>query len=284
MRSAASLALIATLLSAAGPAFAAETVTSSPSEQSSIEYVISRGMLTPMSDGQFHPEQAISRIDIVTSVVRDVYASDIRSDCFDRVAPAIPARFTNLFTDVSRTAVRAKELCVGMFVGIVDGRPNGSFGPLGSANLVEAAKIVTKAYGIAPKPGLRLQSGIPWHEPYWYALAKRGAIPESVKSRNAALTRGEFAEILFRLRNERPAQGFKYVPGQLQNEAQEATIASTVVESASVMTDDPFSEVPVPSPAEAPIPTMSAGITLQMHVEERRMLRMGTGEPPTGVL
>jgi hypothetical protein len=199
--------------------------------EAAITYAEEKNILEPMSDGLMHPEMPISRQDIVVSIVRDVYGKDIRQDCFDRISANLPARFTHLFTDVSLTNTSAKELCVGMFVGLVEGQKDGSFAPQAGANLVDAAKIVSKAYGIAPLPSLEVQNNVPWHEPFWFALARKNAIPESVKNRSSMLTRGEFAEILYRLRDERPTQGFRYKPTMVKDIAQENDVAEVVTDS-----------------------------------------------------
>ncbi len=236
-----------------------------PSEMSgtysvAMEYAEDRAILEPLEDGQMHPEMPISRQDLVMSIVRDVYQKDVRKDCFDRISPDLHANFDRLFTDVPLSNAAAEEICVGMFVGVVEGRPDGSFGVQGTANLVDAAKIVTKAYGIAPLPGLRPVSGVPWHEPYWYALAKRNAIPETVKNRSATLTRAEFAEILYRLKDERPAQGFRYTPTLVKNVASANTPTTVATISEPNMSVGALN--------------VSSGLLVQMHVESRRFARL----------
>lgn len=248
------------VVSVCQPAFAAVVPAEiSGSYSVAMEYAENKAILEPMSDGLMHPEMPITRQDLVKSVVRDVYQKDIRTDCFDRISPDLHANFQKLFTDVSITNTAAAEICVGMFVGVVEGRPDGSFGVQGTANLVDIAKIVTKAYGIAPLPGLRQVSGVPWHEPYWYALAKRNAIPETVKNRSAMLTRGEFAEILYRLKDEPPAVGFHYAPTMVKAAPDHVPVTRTVI-------------IAEPK-TSAPTLNLSSGLLLQMHAESRRIVR-----------
>lgn len=191
------------LLTLAEPAMAAWELENPDGMSPAMSYSESIHMLSPMKDGLMHPDMPLSRMDLVSGIVHTVYPNDVSDLCFDHLAPTVPAHFTWLFTDVARDSVHAKEVCVGMMTGMLEGKPDGSLGPWQSANLVETAKMLTKAYGIAPKPALRPVSGIPWHEPYWYALAKRNAIPASVKDRQASLTRGEFAQIVYILQSDR---------------------------------------------------------------------------------
>lgn len=262
----------AVLLGSVSPALAATPTTESSTYQVAMSYVQERGILSPMSDGLMHAELPISRQDVVVSVVRDVYKNDIRPDCFDHISGELPATFSHLFTDVSLSNAQAKEICVGMFVGLVEGQRDGSFMPQASANLVDVAKVVTKAYGIAPLPSLRVQSGIPWHEPFWFALAKRNAIPETVKSRSSMLTRGEFAEILYRIKDERPTQGFRYQPTMVKDLAQ----GSPVTEVAEAQDSFTYPTVSVLNSVvvSTDINQLSSGLRLQMHVEERRIARL----------
>jgi len=269
MKASVTLLTGAYLFSVVSPAFAAVVPLETESYSVALEYVQESGVLEPLADGLMHSEMPISRRDLVTSIIRDVYKNDIRPDCFDRISSNLPASFTNLFTDVSLSNSSAKEICVGMFVGLVEGQPDGSFGATSTANLVDVAKVVTKAYGIAPLPSLRPQSRVPWHEPYWFALAKRNAIPETVKSRDSMLTRGEFAEIIYRLRNERPTQGFRYQPTMVK------TIAQT--ESKTEVTDSftyPTVSVKDSVVVSIDVRNLSSGLRLQMHTEERRIARL----------
>ncbi|MBP7114041.1 MAG: hypothetical protein KBA40_01160 [Candidatus Peribacteraceae bacterium] len=269
MKAAVTLLTGAYLLSSVAPAFAAVVPLETEAYSVALEYAQEQGVLEPLPDGLMHSDMPISRRDLVTSIVRDVYKNDIRPDCFDRISSNLPARFTNLFTDVSLSNSSAKEICVGMFVGLVEGQPDGSFGAQATANLVDVAKVVTKAYGIAPLPNLRPQSRVPWHEPYWFALAKRNAIPETVKSRDSTLTRGEFAEIIYRLRDERPTQGFRYQPTMAKTIAQ-ADSKTEVTDSFSYPTVTVRDSVVV----STDVRNLSSGLLLQMRTEERRLTRL----------
>ncbi len=190
------------------PAFAAVSFDTVDDIDQAINYVESMNILSPMSDGLFHGELPLQRIDLLTGIVRTMYPADVTPACFDEISSSVPSKFTYLFRDIPRSSVKAQEVCVGILAGLVSGTPDGSFNPFGGTNLVDAAKIISKSYGIAPLPSLRIQSGVAWHEPYWFALAKRNAIPQSIKDRNANITRGEFASIMYTLKNVKPDYGF----------------------------------------------------------------------------
>ncbi|MBI3332258.1 hypothetical protein HYZ99_04890 [Candidatus Peregrinibacteria bacterium] len=118
--------------------------------------------------------------------------------------------YTRLARDASITEPFAEDLCIGIFVGVVDWQRDGSFRPHDAITFAEAAKIITKSYDVAPRPSLVPQPHVPWFEPYRYALARRNAIPLTVQRMEHQLTWGELAEILYDLRNERPARGARF--------------------------------------------------------------------------
>lgn len=230
LRSIGALALCISLLSLPMPSDAASVRSGSGSASLSdaVDYVRSRGLLLPMDDNQFHEEKILTRIDLVRAIVQDVYTEDDTSHCFGKISADGSSDFRLLFTDVPLSAPFAPQVCIGMFAGILSGRPDDSFKPMASANLVETAKMITKAYDIAPAPSLRLQPTVPWHEPYWYALAVRKAIPDTVTVRDQPLRRGEFAEILYSIRGERPGvHGPTRPKGQWRAQADPTPIVST---------------------------------------------------------
>ncbi|MDD5056139.1 MAG: S-layer homology domain-containing protein [Candidatus Peribacteraceae bacterium] len=235
--------LSATLLLSLGFTMVSETAFAASGDRSffgvepmsaAMVYVSDRGLLVPQEDGMFHPDRALTRIDLMRAVARDVYAGENRDACFGNIAPSPRTSYSLLFTDVRRTDIFATDVCIGMFTGVLSGRPDGSFRPFASANLAESAKVITKAYGIAPLLGGREDPRVPWHETYWYALASRDAIPDTLRSRDQTLTRGDFAEILYRLRMERPAVGFRYGPTFARVDADTPTVAP---KNAAIMND-----------------------------------------------
>ncbi len=276
MKSAMTALLGIYLLGTVSPAFAAQ-ILQEVSMTPAMHFAEEQNILEPLSDGLLHPEMPLSRRDLVVSVVRQAYKNDIRQDCFDRISPTLPSRFTHLFEDIPVTHSAALEICVGMFVGIVEGKSDGSFYPQEGTKLVEAAKVITKAYGIAPLQSLRPQTGVAWHEPFWYALAKRGAIPETVLQRDSIITRGEFAEMLMRLQDEKPSQGFHYQRTMIQSLGQAHEQDDNV---------DPFlfkQNVRLGTGvSNKTLADMSDSLRLQMHTEQRRMARLVLREQSMG--
>jgi len=245
--------LLAVQLFSVAPSVFAATMTSS--EDIVMEYAITQGILSTEKDGLQHPEAPLSRIDLVRGIVHNVYEKDVSWECFGLIAPKPTTKYTHLFKDIPKTFTYAQEVCVGMLVGIVQGKEDGNFRPYDGATLSEAAKVISKSYGIASDPGLHPELDIRWEEPYWYALARRNVLPSRIRDqRDAVMTRGEFASIMFGLRQEKPKYGARF----------EQTQASTDAVSNLVLA----STISVPMKVSTPAIT-EAGNALQRHAAER---------------
>jgi hypothetical protein len=99
------------------------------------------------------------------------------------------------FADVPSGQWFTPFVCKAKDLGFLNGYSDGTFKPADNISFAEAAKIVSNAFELnvdMPQQG-------PWYAPYVYALAEAGAIPETITSVDLMLTRGEVAEIVYRL-------------------------------------------------------------------------------------
>ena len=67
-------------------------------------------------------------------------------------------------------------------------------------NSAEAAKIVAGAFGL---PVQKSTTG-PWYQPHMDALNSLGALPSSTQDPAHLLTRGEMAELIYRIMQPKP--------------------------------------------------------------------------------
>ena len=77
--------------------------------------------------------------------------------------------------------------------GIIDGYPDGTFRPGDLINFAEASKIIVEGFERS------VGSDDVWYIPYVQELANSAAIPTSIDSYNVDVTRGEMAEMVYRL-------------------------------------------------------------------------------------
>ena len=107
-----------------------------------------------------------------------------------------------LFDDVPENAWFTPYICTAWINGIVNGYPDGRFRPEEGVRFVEAAKMLSLGFGLT---GLELPelgaANVIWYQPYVEFLASQSAIPFSINNLSQNVTRGEVAEMIFRLKN-----------------------------------------------------------------------------------
>lgn len=163
-----------------------------------ITYVKAAGIVEGYADGTFRPDATINRAEFVKILVDAFYPA---TDC--SLEPG-------QFRDVANGQWFAVHVCVAASNRWVQGYPDGTFAAANTINFVEAAKILSTAFntlntfcsGPSPLagPGGCPTDGHPWYEWYVRSLEARGAIPLSIASFDQQITRGEMAEMIYRLR------------------------------------------------------------------------------------
>lgn len=155
------------------------------SNYKAITFVKNEGIVKGYSDGTYKPSQTINRAEFTKIIIGATLSVQESDTCEDR----------DLFSDVSGEDWFATYICAAKTHAIIDGYPDGTFKPSGSVNFAEAAKIVVEAFNI---PVSEEQSTV-WWKPYVFALAQMGGLPPSFSDPNQKLTRGDMAEIIYRV-------------------------------------------------------------------------------------
>lgn len=145
-----------------------------------ISYLQTEKIVEGYPDGTFHPDAPINRAEF-TKIITEAYYKG-------------QARGFNCFTDVG-TEWFAKYVCFDKVLNIIAGYPDGSFRPANNINFAEIAKILVKIKGITVLP-----DAVTWYKPYVEKLAELKAVPTSIMSFGQKVTRGEMAEMVYRLR------------------------------------------------------------------------------------
>ncbi|MDO8468532.1 MAG: beta-propeller domain-containing protein [Candidatus Peribacter sp.] len=154
-----------------------------------IEALKTSGVIEGYSDGTFKPSQTVTRAECLKIILASRGTAVTGSNCFPDV----------------RDEWFAPYVCGAKAEGIVGGYPDGRFKPEQTISFVEAAKILSLAYG------QQVQSGGEWYVGYARALESSKAIPPSVEGLTTAVTRGEMAEMMWRLTEgvtDQPTQAF----------------------------------------------------------------------------
>lgn len=165
-------------------------VGSSNPHKTAIEYLQSHNILEGYSDGTFRPDFEVNRAELVKIVVAgqgiDPSASTYK-DCFSDVG-------TEWF---------APYICYAKEQGWIQGYQDGTFMPGQIVNRAEAAKIILNAIGIKLSIGAtESYSDVPasiWYELYATTILHRNLLSLTTFEGAQGMTRGEVAEMLFRI-------------------------------------------------------------------------------------
>ncbi|MDD3897240.1 MAG: S-layer homology domain-containing protein [Candidatus Peribacteraceae bacterium] len=197
-------ALIGSLLFT-GTAFAQNTVFSSEPftdvpansmDYQAIEYLRTKNVVRGYIDGTFKPDTRINRAEFVEFIINPLILDT--NDMGDCVRTNISDAATNVFfSDVSKDAWYAENICFAKTKQIIDGYPDGTFRPGAPINFVEAAKIISNVFTLNLA---NYQAGEFWYRAYVQSLSDLRAIPTSIRNFGQMITRGEMAQIVYRLK------------------------------------------------------------------------------------
>ena len=165
-----------------------------------ITWMETEGAVKGYADGTYKPSQSINRAEFTKIIAAAVlgYSTEQDPSGFDIYSAAGLA-----FSDVANGAWYIPYVRFALELGIISGYPDGTFHPERNINIAEAAKIIVRGHGFAVG-----DEAPDWYRPYVDALADRNAIPPSVRSFDQFLTRGEMAEMLYRLRDGAASSSF----------------------------------------------------------------------------
>ncbi len=161
-----------------------------------IRYVHREGVVAGYPDGTFLPGNPINRAEFTKIMTLSLSSQEAINKCVDPV-----------FSDIAASEWFLRYVCHAYANKLIAGYPDGTFKPAQSINFVEAAKILASSLGLMKPPDCVTvpctdgHSGEhPWFEPYIRALSDRHSIPKSVTRFDQAISRGEMAEMIYRLR------------------------------------------------------------------------------------
>jgi hypothetical protein len=160
-------------------------VSSSHSNLDAINYVQSEGIVNGYSDGTYKPDQTINRAEFTKIIIGSKYSTD-------EIYACIP---NEVFSDIAPFEVPwiYQYSCMARNEGIINGYEDGTFKPFQKISFIEAAKIISNTFGYETA-----QDNV-WYRPFVEKLATEKAIPTSIDSFHKNITRGEMAEMVYRL-------------------------------------------------------------------------------------
>lgn len=203
-------------------AFAFSDVKSTSPYYEAVTYVQEKGVVKGYNDGTFRPNQTVNRAEF-TKIMIGASGKNVQSN-------GTSAQGKIPFSDVKMSDWFGPYIFTAYNDGIIAGYSDGTFRPASQINFAESTKIIANAFGLTK---VQDDSEV-WYKGYVDALAAKNAIPVSVPSFNANLTRGDMAEIVFRLmsgNNDKASKTYEDFTGQKQPVAKECTLPATTDES-----------------------------------------------------
>lgn len=149
-----------------------------------VDYLKNAGVIEGYSDGNYKPENTINRAEFLKIVME--------SSDYDLAG-------SNCYPDV-KNAWYSKYVCKATELGFVKGYDDGYFRPEKTINFAEASKIVANVLEVNVEGDS--QSDKPWYEKYVSALDKYNGVPKSISSFGENLSRGEMAEVVWRIKQQ----------------------------------------------------------------------------------
>lgn len=162
-----------------------------------IEYLRINNIVRGYLDGTFRADARINRAEFLQIVTNPFLLSG--EQMHDCVATNTSSDATSVFfPDVSMDAWYAEQVCIGHKRGLIDGYPDGKFRSGQTINVAEAAKIIASVFIL----NVATEAEV-WYQPYLEKLGEVRALPVTIDGLSRPLTRGEMAEMLFRLKTQR---------------------------------------------------------------------------------
>jgi uncharacterized protein YkwD len=179
---------IGILLIAVG-SVSAQTLDAKDASTAAIRYATQQGWMSAFADGSFRADRPLTRAELLKVVLLAAGKGDEASRCI--------MRRSKRMVDVPADAWFARYVCAGLRFDLLVHPSDGRIHPARKVTLAEAAKVLS----LSMIPGTAVQGG-PWYEPHIRQLAQRHALPPSLVHHSSYVTRGELAEMLYRLKEQ----------------------------------------------------------------------------------
>jgi len=165
-----------------------------------VNYLSDLQVVEGYSDGSFKPESTINRAEFTKIVLLSAGYKPEGDNCFPDVTNEWFAPYV----------CKAKEL------GLVSGYPDGTFKPERPINFVEAGKIIAVGMDLALSDSYKDE----WFHKYIDALDKKMAIPFSIDTFDQYASRGEMAEMIWRIKTDQEQDSKTYDEVEKMTDAQ----------------------------------------------------------------
>jgi len=152
-----------------------------------VNYVQEKGIVSGYPNGKFATNIAINRAEFVKIMIKTKYSDQEINACTG-----------NSFSDVDQGAWYAPFVCKAKAAGIISGYEDGTFQAENPINFAEASKIISNTL-LADAIPQNDEGYAIWYEPFVQVLSDNAAIPVSISGFGNYITRGDMAEMIYRV-------------------------------------------------------------------------------------
>ncbi|MBU0577502.1 S-layer homology domain-containing protein [Patescibacteria group bacterium] len=160
--------------------------------ETAIRYLGGNEIIEGYSDGSYQPDKTVNRAEFTKIIVGAKLGAE-------------PTSYSgSCFPDVPSGEWYESYVCYAKDAGIIGGYPDGYFRPSNNINLAEAAKILVNTLEVEIPA---VESNL-WYQEYIEAMQNNSYIPQSFSALDQNVTRGEMAEMTWRILEEVKDQPF----------------------------------------------------------------------------
>ncbi len=157
-----------------------------------IDYVQEQGIVDGYVDGTYKPENTINRAEFTKIVIESQFADEVIELCIETETEKEWSYV--FFPDVPKNEWFGKYICIAKAQGIIDGYPDETYRPEQNISFVEAAKIIVNIFEF------ETSDDEIWYKPFVEKLGDTNAIPLAIDNFEHLVSRGEMAEMIYRLK------------------------------------------------------------------------------------
>lgn len=174
--------------------------------ETAIRYLKEKKIINGYEDGTFKADKTINRAEFVKIIVGAVYGYKAEED--KSTSDIYSASDLN-FSDIQSGEWYIPYLRKAVENNLIQGYSDKTFKASNTINLVESAKILSRAYELT----IDKSDNSPWYKPYITAMQNQNYIPTSFVKLNQNVNRGEMAEMTWRIMekiNNMPSKQFQF--------------------------------------------------------------------------
>lgn len=158
-------------------------------------FVKEKGIVQGYPDGTYKPDSTINRAEFTKILIG---AKKIQEKENGEEQPYYKDWCDVTLTDIVTSAWYYTYVQTAFCNDIISGYPDKTFRPADNINTAEAAKILVNTFDLPLPPGLPSD---PWYTSYIAALSNAEALPSTATNPSHLLTRGEMAEMIYRVQS-----------------------------------------------------------------------------------